>query len=201
MSENSHRLEQSRLAILEHIQRKQESPGMIRSALNKAAQAAGLSRSAGPSPSPEVRKANEPFEQAAAEARIEAADRAEALDYAGPGAESDPAARHAERAHRLFSGRFAGLGEAGRAYWQHHPARLVVELATPALSSYAQRRPFTFLAASAAVGAVIWVARPWRLISLSGLALAALRSPQLSSALIAAVYGPGEEEPTMPPPP
>lgn len=200
MSEYSERLAQSRLAILEHVQKKRESPGMLRSALNKAAQKAGFGRpQSPPSPDAAVREANEPFEEAAAQTRLEAAERTEQRDRHNPALADDPAARHARRADRLFSGRFAGLGEAGRAYWHNHPARLVVELATPTLSSYGQRHPVAYLGAAAAIGAVVWVAKPWRLISLSGLAVAALRSPQLTTALISAVYGPASDD--LPPGP
>lgn len=190
MSESSHRLEQSRLAILEHIQHKKESPGMLRSALSKAASAAGFGRSGhsnGTAPATEHARpetVRETRDEEAAQVRLEEADAV--LETAS---QEDPASRYERRAHRLFSDRFAGLGEAGRSYWQHHPARLVVELATPVLSKYAQRSPIGYLAAAAAAGAVIYLARPWRLISVSGLALAALRSPQLSSALISAFYG------------
>lgn len=92
---------------------------------------------------------------------------------------------------RRGNGRFSGLTEAGREYWRQHPARMAVELATPALSAYARRRPVRFLAISAGVGALLLLARPWKLISVTGLLLAALRSPQLSSVLMAAVSGVG----------
>lgn len=188
MSEYSERLAQTRLAILEAVQKKQESPGMIRSALNKAAQAAGFGRPHAP-PTAQAREAEAPFEEAAGQARVEAADEGERNDRLNPTTADDPAQRKARRAERLFGGRFAGLGEAGRTYWANHPARLVVELATPPMSAYAQRRPFTFLALAAVTGAIVVIARPWRLISVSGLALAALRSPAITSALISTVYG------------
>ena len=66
--------------------------------------------------------------------------------------------------------------------------------ATPVLAKYAQRRPVTYLAVAAAAGALVVIARPWRMLSVSGLALAALRSPQLSGALISALYGTGSDE-------
>lgn len=88
-----------------------------------------------------------------------------------------------------WRGRFGLLGDAARTYWQDHPARFALELAAPGLSRCVQRQPVIFLAVSAAAGAVIFLARPWRLISLTGLAVAALRSRRLSGALMSAVYG------------
>lgn len=225
MSENSERLAQSRLAILEHIQQRRESPGMIRSALNKAARATGFGRNheahegrngtalreaeleSQAQQAPHAlhaqhvrREAAEVREDVAAHTRMAAAEQTERDDALHPATAPDPATRHARRAHRLFSGRFAGLGEAGREYWHRHPARLAVELATPALSAYAQRRPVTYLAIAAGAGALIYLTRPWRLISVSGLAVAALRSPHISSALISALYGSGPEDAPPPPP-
>ncbi|MDP3620120.1 MAG: hypothetical protein Q8R63_10035 [Ramlibacter sp.] len=81
------------------------------------------------------------------------------------------------------------------AWWRHHPAHLGVELATPMLSSFAGRRPVVYLGTAALLGAVIVVARPWRLISATGLIVAILKSSQLSSmvmsAMSAASYGRG----------
>lgn len=202
MSEPSERLAQSRLAILEYIQQRQQRPGMLRSALNRVAEATGFGQARHPEGTAEehVQRVRESEEAQATQIRMEAAERAEAQHSIGA-APVDPATRKARRAHHLFSGRFAGLGEAGRAYWHQHPARLVVELATPPLSTYGRRHPVSFLLLSAAAGALIYAARPWRLISVTGLALAALRSPQVSSALISALYGSGPEDAPPPPPP
>lgn len=110
----------------------------------------------------------------------------------------DPAAQ-AAAAH----GRWAGLRAAGREYWAHHPARMATQLATPVVSAYARRHPIRLLAVSAAAGALLVLARPWKLISVTGLALAALRSPQLSSMVLSALTagGPdGHQDPEIPQP-
>ena len=70
---------------------------------------------------------------------------------------------------------------------QPSPARLGVELATPVLSGYAARKPAQFLGIAAAVGAIVMVARPWRLISVTGLIVALLKSSQLSSVVMSAM--------------
>lgn len=94
---------------------------------------------------------------------------------------------------------FGGLGHAVRAWWRHHPAHMALELATPALSGYARRKPVQFLGIAAAAGAVILIARPWKLISATGLLMAVLKSSQVSglilSAMSAARYGEKPEPP------
>jgi hypothetical protein len=85
------------------------------------------------------------------------------------------------------AGWFGSLKHAAGAWWRHHPAHLGLELATPALSQYAGRKPLQFLAMAAVVGAVVVVARPWRLISATGLLVALLKSSQLSSLVMSAM--------------
>ena len=62
-----------------------------------------------------------------------------------------------------------------------------LELATPALSAYAGRKPLQFLGIAAAAGAVVVIARPWRLISVTGLLVAIAKSSQLSTVLMSAL--------------
>jgi hypothetical protein len=77
--------------------------------------------------------------------------------------------------------RWRGLRDAGRRYWQDHPARWALELTTPLLSHWAQRHPVALLGVAALAGALLVFARPWRLLSVTGVAVAALKSPQLAS--------------------
>jgi len=72
-------------------------------------------------------------------------------------------------------------------WWRHHPAHMGVELATPILSAYARRKPMQFLGISAALGAVVMIARPWRLISATGIVVALVKSSQLSGLLMSAM--------------
>ena len=80
-----------------------------------------------------------------------------------------------------------GMSSAARAWWRHHPAQMAVEIATPALRSYLRQRPFQVLALSAGVGALIVVTRPWRLISLTTLVVAVVKSSQLSGVVMSAL--------------
>lgn len=93
---------------------------------------------------------------------------------------------------------FAHVKRVGGAWWRSHPASMGLELATPMLSNYARRKPVQFLAIAAGMGAVILVARPWRLISVTGLLVALVKSSELSglvmSAMSAADY-PKDDQP------
>lgn len=83
--------------------------------------------------------------------------------------------------------RWRGLREAGQRYWQGHPARLLARLATPLLAHWGRRHPLAFIGIAAAAGAMLLLARPWRLISVTGLLVAALKSPHLASMVMTAL--------------
>lgn len=76
-----------------------------------------------------------------------------------------------------------------RSWWRHHPASAGLELVTPALSAYAARKPLQYLGIAAAVGALVVLVRPWRLISVTGLIVAIVKSSQLSSVVMSAMAG------------
>jgi hypothetical protein len=86
-----------------------------------------------------------------------------------------------------IGGWFGHAKRAIRTWWRHHPAHMGVELATPMLSNYAYRKPVQFLAIAAALGAVVVVARPWRLITVGGLLAAVLKSSQVSTLVMSAL--------------
>ena len=90
-------------------------------------------------------------------------------------------------ARRRGAGWFASVKRAAGTWWRHHPAHMGLEVASPMLSAYAARRPVTYLAGAAALGAVIVLTRPWRLISITGLLVALIKSSQLSSMVMSAV--------------
>jgi hypothetical protein len=95
--------------------------------------------------------------------------------------------REAARGRGRPSGWFGSVGHALRTWWRHHPAHMAVELATPALAVYAEKRPFRYLGIAVAVGAVVAITRPWRLISATGLVVALVKSSQLSGLLMSAL--------------
>jgi len=67
------------------------------------------------------------------------------------------------------------------AWWHAHPARLALEVAEPVVEKYARAHPIKLVAVAAGLGAVVVLAKPWRLVSVTGLALAALKSSKLSA--------------------
>lgn len=73
-------------------------------------------------------------------------------------------------------------------WWRHHPAHLAMDVATgvakPVLSKYADEKPFQLLGMAVALGAAVVLVRPWRLVSMTGLLLATVKSPGLSPALL-----------------
>ena len=86
---------------------------------------------------------------------------------------------------------------AARTWWQHHPAHMAVEVATPVLQAYAQRHPGRLVAAAAVTGAVLMLARPWRLISVTTIVVALLKSANLPNVLMSALSAAdlGREQP------
>jgi len=76
------------------------------------------------------------------------------------------------------------LTQAVMAWWQHHPVQLAIDIGRPFLSNYARDKPLQLLGIAAGIGAAAVLVKPWRLVSVTGLALAALRSTRLSSTLI-----------------
>lgn len=95
-------------------------------------------------------------------------------------------------------GWLATVGHALRSWWRYHPAHMAVDLATPALSGFARRKPVQFLGIAAAAGALFLLARPWKLISVTGVLVALLKSPQVAGLIMSAMsssQNPRDDEP------
>jgi hypothetical protein len=142
MTVASDRLDRSRLALIEHVHRKERKPAQARAQ--------------------RARGEHEDGEQWEA---------AEAAAASGGG--------------RWFS----RIGRAAKSYWRHHPARMGVQMAKPVLSQVARRKPLAYVGAAAAVGAIFMVARPWRLVSVTGVLVALAKSPQLAGVVMSAMQG------------
>ncbi|MDO9404950.1 MAG: hypothetical protein Q7T87_13040 [Polaromonas sp.] len=67
-----------------------------------------------------------------------------------------------------------------RAWWQHHPAHIAVEMGRPMLHRYAEDRPGKLLGIAAVAGAATVLLKPWRVIPVTGLLLATLKSSQVT---------------------
>ncbi|MBC5765396.1 hypothetical protein [Ramlibacter albus] len=74
-----------------------------------------------------------------------------------------------------------------RMWWRYHPAHMAVDVAAPILHGYARRKPVQLLAISAGVGAAIMFLRPWKLVSLTTIAIAIVKSSQLSNVVLSAL--------------
>ena len=88
---------------------------------------------------------------------------------------------------RPGGGWFGHVSHGVRTWWRYHPAHMAVDLASPLLRDYARRKPLQLLGISLAAGAALTFARPWRLISLTTLVVALLKSSQLSQVFMAAM--------------
>ena len=84
-------------------------------------------------------------------------------------------------------GWIGGMSSAARTWWRHHPAQMAVEMASPALASVLRKHPFPVLALSVGAGALLVVTRPWRLISVTTLVVAIVKSSQLSGVVMSAL--------------
>jgi CO/xanthine dehydrogenase Mo-binding subunit len=85
------------------------------------------------------------------------------------------------------AGWFRHLTHVVRTWWRYHPAHMVVELATPMMRGYARRKPMQLLGISLAVGAALTFARPWKVISITTILVALLKSSQMSHLFTAAM--------------
>jgi hypothetical protein len=103
-------------------------------------------------------------------------------------------ARHENQASSGGSGLRQGL----RAWWRAQPAHLALELGQPLFEKYARAHPLKVLVLSAGAGAVLVLARPWRLISVTGMLVAALKSTELSALASDVLRSPRAQRPGRP---
>ncbi|TFZ03933.1 hypothetical protein [Ramlibacter humi] len=72
-------------------------------------------------------------------------------------------------------------------WWRYHPAHMAVDVARPLLSSYARRQPAQYVGFAALAGAGLFMLRPWKLISVTGVLVALLKSPQVAALVMQAM--------------
>ena len=84
-----------------------------------------------------------------------------------------------------------GLVKAGAAiWWRDHPLHLGATVLRPVLSDFVRRKPVATLATAAAAGAALVLFRPWRIASVTALAMSLVRSsnlPVMAASLVATV--------------
>lgn len=85
------------------------------------------------------------------------------------------------------SGWLGRVQHALRMWWRYHPAHMAVDVAAPVLRVYARRKPWQLVGISAGIGAAVVFLRPWKLVSLTTLAVAIVKSSQLSHVVLSAM--------------
>ncbi|MGE4241843.1 hypothetical protein [Ramlibacter sp.] len=157
-SEAARKLAQTRLAIVEQIHRGERRHDP---------------REAGPVAHRDARKSN-------------AAPAGQGSQASAP-SPSSGAGRGVPPAPRRGGGWFARVRHGLEMWWRYHPAQMAVEIASPVFRSYARSNPKQLLAISMAAGALVMIARPWRLISVTTILIAVVKSSQLSHVLLSAL--------------
>jgi hypothetical protein len=106
----------------------------------------------------------------------------------------DPEAEEFEYAHRGSATAHARDALSGRGrtvwtdvalsmaqrWWRRHPAHAVGQLARPVLEHYARKEPAKLIAVAAATGAVLVLVKPWRLLSLTAVLAAVLKTSDVA---------------------
>ncbi|WP_218510496.1 hypothetical protein [Variovorax sp. dw_308] len=65
-------------------------------------------------------------------------------------------------------------------WWRRHPANAATQLARPFLDRYAKEQPGKLVAIAATSGALIVLAKPWRLLSVTAVVTALLKSSDIA---------------------
>lgn len=79
---------------------------------------------------------------------------------------------------------FSAMSYAIQTWWRYHPAHALFDVGRPLFDRYAARRPLQVIGIAAAVGAAAVLVRPWRLVSIGGLLVAAFKSASAPGVLL-----------------
>lgn len=101
-----------------------------------------------------------------------------------PGASADelyalpaPASRPAAYDHFAWSSVARGVV---RRWWRRHPANAAGQLARPLLQRYAREEPAKLVGAAAAAGALVVLVKPWRLLSITAVLAAVVKTSDVA---------------------
>ena len=89
----------------------------------------------------------------------------------------------------------SAVARAMRTWWRRHPVSMAVDVAKPVVGRYAKGHPLKLLGVAAAAGAAIVLVRPWRLLSIGGILLAAVKSAAVPSVLMSLFSPPDPPNP------
>ena len=106
-----------------------------------------------------------------------------AADGSRPYNTSDNASDATGTGHSHGNSNWNVIKKSAQAWWHHHPAHVAFDVAKPVVESYTRKHPLQVLGIATGLGAAaVWI-KPWRLVSVGGLAALALRSTNISSAV------------------
>jgi hypothetical protein len=86
--------------------------------------------------------------------------------------------RRARNAHRTYWSAVAG--NVVRRWWRRHPANAAGQIARPLLERYAREHPTKLIAVGAATGALVVLVKPWRLLSITAVLAAVLKTSDVA---------------------
>ena len=92
------------------------------------------------------------------------------------------------------SGSWDLIKQVSVSWWRSHPVGLALDVAKPMMQTFAKEQPLKLLGIAAGTGIALVVLRPWRLISLTGVAIALFKSTQLSGVVRSFILGPHEPD-------
>jgi len=106
-------------------------------------------------------------------------DADDELEYAHHDTSGEPA--HERRASRNGNNIWGGVARSVvQRWWRRHPAHAVGQLARPVLEHYARKEPAKLMAAAAATGALLVLVKPWRLLSVTAVLAAVLKTSDVA---------------------
>ncbi|MFM9924617.1 hypothetical protein VLK31_16605 [Variovorax sp. H27-G14] len=115
--------------------------------------------------------------------RTSAQNADDALEYAQRDASMalPPLGEHDGHAPGIGANVWFSMGRSvAQRWWRRHPAHAVGQLARPLLERYARKKPAKLMAIAAATGAVVVLVKPWRLLSVTAVLAAVLKTSDMA---------------------
>ena len=86
-------------------------------------------------------------------------------------------------------------GNVAARWWRRHPANAVGQLALPLVERYARKEPAKLIAAAAAAGALIVLIKPWRLLSITAVIAAVLKTSDVADVVTTLMHRTPRKDP------
>jgi len=90
--------------------------------------------------------------------------------------------RTGKRSAGASFGARVGRSVIGR-WWRRQPLSSVVQLGQPFLETYAHRHPGRLIACGAGAGALLWLVKPWKLLSVATVVTLLLKSSDIAAVI------------------